>query len=90
MSLDAPQQNKMMTAPPAKKGFHFASDGIHLAEFIEAATIQEAEVIYHKIKRLISDAPAAVATSATDAAPASAPEQSTVATEQKADETAIQ
>jgi len=54
MSLDAPQKNKMMTAPPAKKGFHFASDGLHLAEFIEAETIKEAEAIYHEIKRLIT------------------------------------
>jgi hypothetical protein len=41
----------MLTTPPAKKGFHFTSDGIHFAEFIEAETIQEATAIYHKIKR---------------------------------------
>jgi hypothetical protein len=54
MSLDQPQKNKMMTAPPVKKGFHFASDGIYLAEFIEAQTIEEAEAIYHQTKRLIA------------------------------------
>lgn len=52
MSLDAPQ-NKMMTAPPAKKGYHFAATAEYLAEFIEAETIQEAEALYHKVKRLI-------------------------------------
>ena len=40
MSLDAPQQNKMMTTPPMKKGYHFAGDGIHFAEFIEAETVK--------------------------------------------------
>jgi uncharacterized SAM-binding protein YcdF (DUF218 family) len=53
MSLDAPHKNKMMQAAPAKKGFHFASDGIHLAEFIEAASIEEAAEIYQRIKRPI-------------------------------------
>ena len=53
MSLDAPQQNKMMTTPPMKKGYHFAGDGIHFAEFIEAETIEEATAIYHKTKRLL-------------------------------------
>jgi hypothetical protein len=59
MALDAPDQNKMMTAPPAKKGYHFAATADYLAEYIEAATIEEAAVIYHKVKRLIE--PAAVA-----------------------------
>jgi hypothetical protein len=53
MSLDQPAQNKMVSAPPAKKGFHFASDGIHFAEFIEAATIDEATALYHRIKRFM-------------------------------------
>jgi hypothetical protein len=53
MSLDAPQKNKMMQAAPTKKGFHFASDGFHLAEFIEAASIEEAEAIYNRVKRRI-------------------------------------
>jgi hypothetical protein len=43
MSLDAPQKNKMMTAAPEKKEFHFSGDGIFhnltiLAENMEAAT----------------------------------------------------
>jgi hypothetical protein len=58
MSLTAPTSNKMMQAAPAKKGFHFASDGVYLAEYIEAATIREAEAIYHKVKRLISQSTA--------------------------------
>ena len=58
MSLDQPPQNKMMTAPPAKKGFHFASDGLHFAEFIEAETIEEATEIYHKVKRSSASATA--------------------------------
>ena len=53
MSLDAPLKNKMIQTPIAKKGFHFASDGLHFAEFIEADTIEEATATYHKIKRLL-------------------------------------
>lgn len=53
MSLEAPNRNKMMTAPPVKKGFHFASDGLHFAEFIEAETVEEATAIYQKTKRLL-------------------------------------
>jgi len=71
MSLDAPQQNKMIQTPPAKKGFHFASDGIHFAEFIEAETIEEATATYHKIKRLLfptGDTPNIPAPQSTDAA----------------------
>lgn len=51
MSLDNPAKNKMIQTPPAKKGFHFASDNIHYAEFIEAETIEAATALYHKIKR---------------------------------------
>jgi hypothetical protein len=76
MSLDEPQKNKMMTGAPVKKGFHFASDGLHFAEFIEAETIAEATAIYHQVKRRISDAPAVVAALTPAATPASAPEQS--------------
>lgn len=54
--LETPKQNKMIGTPPAKKGFHFASDGIHFAEFIEAETLQEAEDLYHKAKRVMSPA----------------------------------
>jgi len=53
MSLDVPNNNKMMTAPAAKKGFHFSSDGVHFAEFIEAETIEEASAIYNKVRRLM-------------------------------------
>jgi hypothetical protein len=51
MSLDQPDKNKMMTAPPAKKEFHFAGTLEHFAEVVYAATIEEAEAIYHRIKR---------------------------------------
>lgn len=53
MSLDNPPKNKMMQAPLSKKGFHFASDGVHEAMFVEAASIEEAEAIYHDTKKHI-------------------------------------
>lgn len=63
MALDEPAKNKMVTTPPAKKGFHFAATAEYLAEFIEAETIAEAETIYQKVKRLIGQpAPAAPVT----------------------------
>jgi hypothetical protein len=54
MSLDQPPQNKMMTAPPAKKEFHFAATAEHYAEVVYADAIQEAEEIYHRVKRLFN------------------------------------
>jgi hypothetical protein len=69
----------MISSPPIKKGFHFASDGIHFAEFIEAESVQEAEALYHQVKRVMSPA-------ATPAV-APAPQQSTAAL-QTAEETA--
>lgn len=53
MSLEQPPQNKMISTPPAKKGFHFAATAEYLAEYIEAETIEEAEAIYHTIKRAV-------------------------------------
>ena len=42
MSFDQDQiKNKMIQTPPAKKGYHFASDGVHFAQFVEAASIGE-------------------------------------------------
>jgi hypothetical protein len=41
----------MISTPPAKKGFHFPATFEYLAEFIEAETIREAEMIYHQIKK---------------------------------------
>jgi hypothetical protein len=64
--LDFPAKNKMVIAPEIKKGFHFASDGLHLAEFIEAATIEEATELYHRIKRLISPPEQSTAPAPTD------------------------
>jgi hypothetical protein len=74
MSIDQPQRNKMIETPVAKKGFHFASDGIHFAEFIEAATIEEATAIYHNVKRDMSPAATSIET---PVAPPSSKEQST-------------
>jgi hypothetical protein len=42
---------------PILQSFHFASDGIHCAEHIEAETIEAATAEYHKIKRLIHTSP---------------------------------
>lgn len=59
MSLDFPQQNKMVQNPPAKKGFHFPATLERAAEYIEAETIAEAEAIYHRIREATApDAPA--------------------------------
>jgi hypothetical protein len=51
---DQPQKHKMMQAAPAKKEFHFAATTEHFAEVIYAATIEEAEAEYHKVKRPIN------------------------------------
>ena len=68
-------QNKMMTAAPAKKEFHFAATVEHYAEVVYAQTIQEAEAIYHKVKRTIP-----VVLGGADLTP---PEQSTGAVDQE-------
>jgi hypothetical protein len=67
MSLDTPPSNKMMTAAPAKKEYHFAATAEHYAEVVYAETTKAAELIYHKVKRSIA-APAE-----TDPAPLSTP-----------------
>jgi hypothetical protein len=41
----------MIQNPPATKSFHFPATTEYAAEYIEAETIQEAEAIYHKIKK---------------------------------------
>lgn len=69
----------MMTTPVVKKGFHFASDGIHAALFVEAETIEEATKLYHQLKQRISgvSTPAPVQATAgapVEATPATAPE----------------
>jgi hypothetical protein len=80
--IDEPTQNKMMTGAPAKKEYHFAATTPHYAEVVWAATVQEAEALYHKVKRPIAqattpaDSTAGVATSdlpSTTAAPLSTP-----------------
>lgn len=45
--------SKQTAEATQKHGFHFASDGLHMAEYIQAATIEDATAIYHKTKRLI-------------------------------------
>ncbi len=72
----------MMTGAPAKKEFHFAATTVHFAEVIWAATIEEAEALYQKIRRPITvpvipadstaEAPA-VSTPSTTSAPISTP-----------------
>ena len=91
--LDQPPQNKMMTAPPAKKEFHFAGGGIWRNATILADTIEEAEKLWHVIKQLIEPK-----LSMQDALDIEAPqesyhppaEQSTVAPAQEQEETKVQ
>jgi hypothetical protein len=52
--IDEPPKNKMMQSAPTKKEFHFAATSEHFAELIYAATIEEAEALYHKTKRPIN------------------------------------
>src|SRR5277367_3724719 len=57
MSFDENQiSNKMMTAPPEKKEFHFSGDGIWRNKAIIAETREEAEKIWHSVKELINPA----------------------------------
>jgi hypothetical protein len=79
MSLDQPPQNRMMIAPPAKKGFHFASDGLYFAEFVEAETAAEAEAIYQKVKRLMSPAAGSAPAEMSDPASSTPPAPETPA-----------
>ena len=78
MSLgDTNIQNKAIQTPPAKKEFHFAATVEHYAEVVYAATIQEAEEIYHRLKRPVPQSEPAVAEAAPVAPqePAPAPAQ---------------
>ena len=88
MSLDAPEQKKMMTAPPAKKEFHFAGGNIWRNLTILAENIEEATKEWLAKRKLISGSEAGTAT--TPAVPTSAPEQSTASLEPKPDENAVQ
>jgi hypothetical protein len=70
--IDQPPQNKMMTDAPAKKEFHFAATAEHYAEVVYAATIREAEALYHKTKRPIAPVmPAPASKTISTPAPAS-------------------
>jgi hypothetical protein len=52
--LDAPNRDRMIRNPIAKKEYHFAATTEHHSEVIYADTIQEAEQLYHRAKRLIN------------------------------------
>ncbi len=54
MSLDKPTRNKMMTAAPAKKEYHFAGNGIWHNRTILAETIEEATKLWLEQRELIS------------------------------------
>jgi hypothetical protein len=70
MSLDQPQQNKMMTAPPAKKAFHFSGDGIYHNLSIIAENIEEATKEW-LAKRQLINAPSEQSTPAPESEPKS-------------------
>jgi hypothetical protein len=52
--LDNPNRDKMIRNPTATKQYHFAATTAHHAEVIYADSIQEAEQLYHRAKRLIN------------------------------------
>ena len=52
--LDQPPQNKMIAGAPAKKEYHFAATAEHLAEVVQADSIEEAEATYRRVKRRIA------------------------------------
>ena len=54
-------KDKMMTSAPKQKTFAFSGDGIFHPKAIAAATIEEAEKIWHETKILISQSSSAPA-----------------------------
>lgn len=72
--LEQPPKNTMITTPPAKKEFHFAATAEYFAEVVLASTIQEAEAIYHEVKRLITPTPIGATAAANTDVPAAAPQ----------------
>ncbi len=56
----------MMKGAPVKKEFHFAATSEHYSEVVHAHSLQEAEAIYHRVKRPINQPEAALSTPATD------------------------
>jgi hypothetical protein len=54
MSLDGPPNDKMMSAPPVKKAFHFSGDGIWHNLTVEAENIEEATKEWLVKRRLIN------------------------------------
>lgn len=81
MSIDSPKNNKMMTSAPAKKEYHFAATAEHLAHVVYAATIEEAEKIYHKVKRPIGTSPATSVAVTQEVVAPSAPSTAPIAPE---------
>jgi hypothetical protein len=73
MSLDQPPQDKMMTAPPAKKEFHFAGGGIWHNLTIHAEHIEDATKQWLSSRKLINP-PVEQST----VAPEPAPEENTL------------
>jgi hypothetical protein len=52
----------MVQAAAAKKGFHFSSDGIHAALFVEAENIEEATKLYQKLRKPLTATPESTVT----------------------------
>lgn len=57
MALEGPGRNKMMTAAPAKKEFHFPGNEEYFAATIYAADYREAVDIYLKTQKRDAQAP---------------------------------
>jgi hypothetical protein len=89
MSMDAPEQNKMMVAPPAKKQYHFPGGGYWANMTLWAETIEEATELYHRTKQLINPS-AAEAVPSAESRQNTAAEQSTASPQQVPEENAVQ
>ena len=86
--LDQPPRNTMITGAPAKKQYHFAATAEYLAEVVHAASIEEAEATYRRVKlRVAPDNSPDSTPGPTEEAP---PKQSTPAAEPEAPEEAVQ
>jgi hypothetical protein len=62
MSLESPRKNKMTTAAPAKKEYHFSGDGIWHNMTILAQDIDEAATQWLELRRLVIPAQSTSAT----------------------------
>jgi hypothetical protein len=59
MSIDKPARNKMMTAAPTQKEYHFSGDGIWHNMTVLAETIEEATKRWLEKRQAINTATAA-------------------------------